>query len=71
MTIKELEKLLEDNDILVKIQYNKRTIYELRNSDDVKKHNITSRQFDNLKERLNFNHLKSEGLGVRKHYYKR
>ena len=64
-------KLLEDNDILVRIQYNKRTIYELRNSNDVKKVSITSRQFDNLKERLNFNHLKSEGLGVRKHYYKR
>jgi hypothetical protein len=62
MTIKELEKLLEDNDILVQIQYNKRTIYELRNSNDVKKVSITSRQF---------NHLKSEGLGVRKHYYKR
>ena len=71
MTIKELEKLLEDNDILVQIQYNKRTIYELRNSNDVKKVSITSRQFDNLKEILNFNHLKSEGLGVRKHYYKR
>lgn len=71
MTIKELEKSLEDNDILVHIQYNKITIYELRNSNDVKKHSITSRQFYNLKERLNFNHLKSEGLGVRKHYYKR
>ena len=71
MTIKELEKLLEDNDILVQIQYIKRTIYELRNSNDVKKVSITSRQFDNLKERLNFNYLKSEGLGVRKHYYKR
>lgn len=71
MTIKELEKLLEDNDILVQIQYNKRTIYELRNSNDVKKVSITSRQFDSLKERLKFNHFKSEGLGVRKHYYKR
>ena len=67
----ELEKILEDNDLLVQIHYNKRTIYELRNSNDVKKVSITSRQFDNLKERLNFNHLKSEGLGVRKHYYKR
>jgi len=56
MTIKELEKLLEDNDLLVQIQYNKRTIYELRNSNDVKKVSITSRQFDNLKEKLNFNH---------------
>ena len=71
MNYQELEKLLEDNDILVQIQYNKRTIYELRNSNDVKKVSITSRQFDNLKERLNFNYLKSEGLGVRKHYYKR
>jgi hypothetical protein len=71
MTIKELEKLLEDNDLLVQIQYNKKTTYELRNSEEVKKHSITSRQFDNLKERLNFNHFKSEGLGVRKHYYKR
>ena len=71
MTIKDLEKLIEENDLLVQIHYNKRTIYELRNSDDVKKHSITSKQFDNLKERLNFNHLKSEGLAVRKHYYKR
>ena len=71
MTIKDLEKLIEENDLLVQIQYNKRTIYELRNSDDVKKHSITSKQFDNLKERLNFNHLKSEGFAVRKHYYKR
>lgn len=70
MTIKELETLIEDDDLLVQVQYNKRTVYELRNSDDVKKHSITSRQFDNLKEKLNFNHLKSEGL-VRKHYYKR
>ena len=71
MTTKELEKLLEEDDLLVQIQYNKRTIYELRNSNDIKKHNITSRQFDSLKEKLKFNHLKSEGLGVRKHYYKR
>lgn len=71
MTIKDLEKLIEENDLLVQIQYNKKTIYELRNSDDVKKHSITSKQFDNLKERLNFNHLKTEGLAVRKHYYKR
>ena len=71
MTIKELEKILESSDFLVEIQYNRKTVYELRNSNDVKKVSITSRQFDNLKERLNFNHLKSEGLGVRKHYYKR
>ena len=31
MNYQELEKLLEDNDILVQIQYNKRTIYELIN----------------------------------------
>ena len=71
MTIKELEKVLEDNDMLVKIQYTKRTTYELRNLKDVKKHIITSKQFENLKEKFNFNYLKSEGLGVRKHYYKR
>jgi phage replication-related protein YjqB (UPF0714/DUF867 family) len=71
MSIKELEKVLEYDDILVQIQYTKKTFYELRNSSDVKKHTITSRQFDNLKERLNFNYLKSEGLAVRKHYYKR
>jgi len=71
MTIKELEKLLEGDDLLVQIQYTKKTIYELRNSSDVKKHTITSRQFDNLKERLNFNYFDSAGLGVRKHYYKR
>lgn len=71
MTIKELEKALEDNDILVQIQYNKRTAYELRNGSNVKKHSITSKQFYNLKSKFNFNHLKSEGLAVRKHYYKR
>jgi hypothetical protein len=71
MTIKELEKILEDNDLLVQIQYTKKTIYELRNSDNIKKCSITSTQFFNLKERLNFKHLKSEGFGVRKNYYKR
>ena len=62
MTIIELEKKLEDNDVLVRVQYNKRTIYELRDKDDVKKHNITSTQFDNLKSKLNFKYSKSEGL---------
>lgn len=71
MTIKELENILEDNDILVQILYNNKTIYELRNSNDVKKNSITSRQFDNLIQKFNFNHFKSEGLGVVKHYYKR
>jgi hypothetical protein len=71
MTIKELETLVQDNDLLVEIQYNKRTVYELRSSNDVKKHSVTAMQFDRLKERLKFNHLKTEGLGVRKHYYKR
>ncbi len=71
MTIKELEKSLEDNDFLVQIHYNKRTVYELRNSHDVKKHSITSTQFGNLKKRLKFNLLKSEGSLVTKHYYKR
>lgn len=71
MTIKELEKLLEGDDLLVEILHRRKIIYELRNSNDVKKYSITSRQFDNLKERLNFNYFKSEGLAVRKCYYKR
>lgn len=70
MSIKELEKILESSDFLVEIQYNRKTVYELRNSSDIKKYSITSKQFENLKTKFNFKHLKSEGLGVRKHYYK-
>ena len=61
MTLKELEKVLTKDDFLVEIQYTKKAIYELRNSKDIKKYNITYNQFVKLKSKFNFKHLKLEG----------
>lgn len=71
MKAEELEKILDNNDLLVQILYRKKTVYELRNLSDVKKYSITSKQFENLKSKFNFKYFKSEGLMIRKHYYKR
>lgn len=71
MTIKELEKVLEDDDLLVRILFSGGLVYELRNGRDVKKHTITSKQFDYLMSKFNFKHLKTEGYLVAKQYYKR
>lgn len=70
MTIKELENNLESNDLLLEIQHLRKNTYELRNVKDIRKYTITSKQFSSLKTKFNFNYLKSEGLAVRKHYYK-
>jgi hypothetical protein len=70
-TIKQLEDSLNKSDFLVEIQYNKRTVYEIRSDADIKKNTITSTQFNSLKSKFNFIFIGSNGMTVRTHYYKR
>jgi len=70
MNIKELKQEIKENDFIVEVQYNKRVCYELRNQSNVKKHSITLNQFKYLKSNFDFKYFKSDGFGVRTHYFK-